>query len=425
VAATSRVIASVIDDAVAVARLALPTGILGSQTTSSAPPDHISTGKTDEDTNLNLFLYHVSYNQGWREVGLPRRGADGTPISRAPLGIDLHYLLTAYSSGDYEAQIMLGIDMQALHEVPILFRKKIQDVFNAPKNDVDKAIATSNLDSQLEIVKIVPQQIATDELSKLWTAFQSKFRVSAGYVVSVVLIETHAPSVAPLPVLTRNLVVVPFLEPTIQSVSPQIFPYAPNASLTISGSNLTGRDTVAIFDGNPGSPQIPQVLGDGASVEVSLPTLTAGLNVVHVVRQIDLGVTPETPFVESNSASFILQPVIRRKPTPPFNYQIAVGAPDNSTPPRVPVTVTLDPAITTQQKIGLLLNQLNPPAGQTPGSYMFDAMAADFTLPNKVLVYTQGVPAGDYLVRIRVDGADSPLDIDPVSKAFVTPKVHF
>lgn len=425
VATTSRVIAAVIDDAVAAARLLLP-GVLGSATTSSAPPDHVVTGTTGEITNLNLFLYHVTYNQGWREVGLPTRGPQGNTIGRAPLAIDLHYLLTAYSSGDYEAQIMLGIGMQALHEIPILFRQKIQAVFASPTTDIDKALATSDLANQLEIVKIVPQQLATDELSKLWTAFQSKFKVSAAYAVSVVLIETKAPVVSALPVLERRLLVVPFLEPSIDAVDPQILAFAPGGSITLSGSNLTGSGTVAIFDGNPAALQIPTPIGDGSKVSVPLPPLAAGINTLSVVRQIDLGVSPKTPFVEFNTASFILQPVIRRNPAPPHNYLISVGPPDNSvTPPRVPVTATVDPAITAQQKISLLLNQLNAPAGQTPLSYMFDADASGVSPPNQVAVNTQEIVSGDYLARVRVDGADSPLDVDPVTRAFVTPKVTF
>jgi hypothetical protein len=94
VAATSRVIAAIIDDAMAAARLALP-GVLGSATTTSSPPDRIDTTLHGEQTNLNLFLYHVTYNQGWREVGLPTRNADGDTIGRAPLALDLHYLLSA------------------------------------------------------------------------------------------------------------------------------------------------------------------------------------------------------------------------------------------------------------------------------------------------------------------------------------------
>ena len=159
-AATSRVIAALIDDAVAAARLTLP-GILGASTTTSSPPDKCDTSIDGELTNLNLFLYHVTYNQGWREAGLPTRDANGASIGRAPLALNLHYLLSAYSAGDYEAQMMLGIGMQALHETPLLFRQKIQDIFSVPKTDIDKALATADLPDQLELMKITPQQLTT------------------------------------------------------------------------------------------------------------------------------------------------------------------------------------------------------------------------------------------------------------------------
>lgn len=423
IAATSRVIAAVVDDAVAAARLVLPT-ILGGATTSSSSPDHLVTGTDGEVTHLNLFLYHVTYNQGWREVGLPTRASGGSQIGRAPLAIDLHYLMSAYSAGDYEAQIMLGIGMQAVHEIPVLFRDKITQVFSAPATQVDKALASADLANQIEMIKIVPQQIGTDELSKLWTAFQSKFRVSAAYAVSVVLIETKTPVVAALPVLSRNIVVLPFVEPVIDALTPQIIPYALGASITISGSNLVAQNTVVVFDGNPDAPQTPTVIGTGASISATLPALMAGLNTLRVVRQVDFGTPPKTNFAESNVASFVLQPRIRRDAAPPNDYLIARGAANNTvSPPIVPVTVTLDPAITTSQKISLLLNPLNPPPGATVRSYLFDATPDGLAPPDQVTVDTQGVPAGDYLVRIRVDGADSPLDLDSGTHAFSAPKV--
>ncbi|HEY0183324.1 MAG TPA: DUF4255 domain-containing protein [Rhodopila sp.] len=423
VAATSRVIAAIIDDAVATARQTM-SSILGAATTTSAPPDHIPTGVATEITNLNLFLYHVTYNPGWREVGLPTRGSDGGVINRAPLAIDLHYLLSAYSPNDYEAQIVLGIGMQALHEIPVLFRNKIQRVFQSPTTDVDRALATADLADQIELVKIVPQQLGTEELSKLWTAFQSKFRVSAAYAVSVVLIETKAPIVSALPVLARNLIVRPFLEPSIQQIDPQILAFGPAASITITGTNLTGRDTVVVFGGNPQVPRTPTVIGNGATVSVTPPPLLAGINTLRVVRQVDLGVNPKAPLVESNVASFILQPVIRRAVALPHDYLITIGPPDTTvTPPVIPITVTLDPPITATQKISLILNKTNLAVGEAPQSYMFDAEAKDIAPPDRALVHIQGVPAGDYLARIRIDGADSPLDVDPVTKAYVTPKV--
>jgi hypothetical protein len=426
IAATSRVIAAIIGDAIAAAQLTLPPGILGGATAASKPPDHVVTGPDAEPILLNLFLYHVTYNQGWREVGLPTRASDGTRIGRPPLAIDLHYLLSAYAAGDYEAQMILGIGMQAVHEVPVLFRDMITKVFTTPASDIDQALASADLANQVEMIKIVPQQIGIEELSKLWTAFQSKYRVSAAYAVSVLLIETTTPVIAPLPVLSRNLVVQPFTEPSINTVSPQMVPYSANASLTITGSNLAGSNTYVVFDGNPGAPQAPAVSVNGASVSTPLPALSAGINTLRVVRQISLDATTKTNFAESNAASFTLQPMIRRAAGPPNDYLITVGAPDNSvSPPSVPVTVKLDPAIATTQKISLLLNPLNPPAGETPPSYMFDALPTGITVPDTVTIDTQGVPAGDYLVRIRVAGADSPLDIDPATRAFSAPKVTF
>ncbi len=422
-AATSRVIAAVIDDAVAAARSALP-GILGAATTTSSPPDKLDTSIDGEVTNLNLFLYHVTYNQGWREAGLPTRDGNGNAIGRAPLALDLHYLLSAYSAGDYEAQMMLGIGMQALHEMPFLFRQKIQDVFAAAATDVDKALATADLPNQLELMKITPQQLTTDELAKLWTAFPSKFRVSAGYEVSVALIETKAPFTAPLPVLTSNVTVVPFSEPSIDAIVPQAIAFAPGASIALLGSNLPGSNTVVIFDGAPSLPQTPTVVGNGASVTVPLPALPAGINTLHVSREVDLDGTP-TPFAASNVASFVLQPVIQRDTTAPFPYLIDVSAADPSTGV-VSVTVSIDPPLVAGQMVSLLLTQLGAVPPATALSYMFDADPADITFPGSVIFRTLGVATGfDYLVRVRVDGADSPLDIDPVTKQFVTPAAAF
>ncbi len=415
VAATSRVIAAVIDDAVAAARLVLP-GILGSATTTSSPPDHIDTSVDAEVTNLNLFLYHVTYNQGWREVGQPTRGSNGDPIGRAPLALDLHYLLSAYSAGDYEAQIMLGLGMQALHEIPILFRQKIQDVFAAPVTEVDKALATADIANQLEMLKITPQQLTTDELAKLWTAFPSKFRVSAGYAVTVALIETKAPFTAPLPVLTQKVTVIPFVEPSIDAILPQLVAYTAGASITIEGSNLLGKNTVVIFDGAPSTPQTPTMIGDGSAVSVTLPVLLAGINTLRVVRQVDLGESPLTTIVESNVASFVLQPIIKT---------ISVGAPDPTTH-LTPVTATLDPPLAATQTISILLAEKNAAPGAALLSYAFDAAPQDITLPDTVIFRTQGVvPGKSYLVRVRVDGANSPLAVDPVTKKFTTPVVTF
>ena len=72
------------------------------------------------------------------------------------------------------------------------------------------------------MIKVTPEPLSTDDLSKLWTAFGGKFRPSAGYEATVVLIESTATIQAALPVLSRNLSVLPLLEPSITAVTPTV-----------------------------------------------------------------------------------------------------------------------------------------------------------------------------------------------------------
>jgi hypothetical protein len=60
------------------------------------------------------------------------------------------------------------------------------------------------LADHVESLKIAPLFLGTDELSKLWTAAQARYRPSMAYQVSVVLIESDAAARAALPVLRRG-----------------------------------------------------------------------------------------------------------------------------------------------------------------------------------------------------------------------------
>jgi hypothetical protein len=414
IAATTRVLASVIDDNVSAASL---TGLLGTAQTTASPPDKVKTDAT-EGPQLNLFLYQVSFNPGWREVGLPSRDGAGNGIDRPPLGLDLHYMLTAYGPDDYTPEILLGLGVQALHETPFLYRQKIRDVFTPPPplSVIDQTLATANLAEQIEMIKIAPSGMNLEELSKLWTALQGKYRPSAAFHVSVVLIESTARIRSPLPVLRRNLAVLPFQEPNIDAITPQILAWSPNASVAITGQNLRGPGVVVIFAGNPDAPAIPTLTSGGRGATVVLPALPAGINTLRVVRQLAIGTPPPRNIVESNVGSFILRPVIRGAP----NEQITVGG--ATVGGVTPMTVTLDPAMEKTQTISLLLNQLNPPVGVPPLSYSFDAASSDIAA-NAVTFGVSGVDHSDYLVRVRIDGAESPLRADPSTGQFIGPKV--
>ena len=161
-------------------------------------------------------------------------------MSNPPLALDLHYLLSAYGAEDLHPEILLGYAMQLLHETPVLSRGAITTALN-PSPSVGttlppalRALAACGLADQLEQIKITPEYLNTEEMSKLWTAVQSHYRPTAAYVATVVLIESTLPAQATLPVLSRGpvdlatgrdrgVIAEPSLLaplPTIQSVTP-------------------------------------------------------------------------------------------------------------------------------------------------------------------------------------------------------------
>ena len=75
---------------------------------------------------LNLFLHQVTHNAALRNLGLPSLAADGaTQLSNPPLALDLHYLMTAYGTEDWEAEALLGTAILMLHDNPVLARSDI------------------------------------------------------------------------------------------------------------------------------------------------------------------------------------------------------------------------------------------------------------------------------------------------------------
>ena len=157
---------------------------------SVLPPDRVLTPNGSQASQINLFLYHVVPNPGWRNEGLPSLDDRGYQrLSNPPLALDLHYLISTYADDDLSAEILLGYAMQLLHEFPVITRKMIATAFQVPPTvgaelpAALRAVADCGLADQLELLKITPQTLSIDELSKLWTATQSSIRPSAAYQV--------------------------------------------------------------------------------------------------------------------------------------------------------------------------------------------------------------------------------------------------
>lgn len=175
------------------------TGIVGEVIVSALPPDRLLVEGQPETGRLNLFMYKVTPNQGWRNAAVPARDAAGQRIGSPPLALDLHYLVTAYGAAEFEGEILLGYAMQILHDTPVLTRESIRRtlapaVSMTPGGAVPlSGLIASELAEQAEQIRITPQTTSAEEMSNLWAAIRSHYRPSAAYLASVVMIESRRP----------------------------------------------------------------------------------------------------------------------------------------------------------------------------------------------------------------------------------------
>ncbi|MBN1569770.1 MAG: DUF4255 domain-containing protein [Acidobacteria bacterium] len=186
--------------------LSLPSiqNVVGNYDVTSVAPDLIK-ASTLATNQLNVFLYQITPNAALRNADLPTRTGDGDQTRRPVLAVDLHYLITAYSRNGSQAEIMLGQASHLLHDRPIFSKHDISTMetkWTAGADPFLKNIAASGLSGQMEIVRIITQEQSAEELSKLWSAFQTPYRPTMAFLVSVLLIEAEGPSRRVLPVLT-------------------------------------------------------------------------------------------------------------------------------------------------------------------------------------------------------------------------------
>lgn len=402
IAAVTAALKTVLRNALAVPGIDAALG--ATPTVTALPPDRINPPGSPDPNQLNLFLYAVAPNQGWSNLHQPVRDSTGARVDNAPLALDLSYLLTAYSAGDYGAEILLGHGMHALHEQPFFTRQWLKDNLKPgpPPNDIPAALETAGLADQIEQVRIALKTLNSDEVSKIWTSLQGRYRPTAVYVVTVVLIDSRRSRRAPLPVLERNVSVTTWSELQLDDVvnaTGDTFPITPGATLRLRGSGLGRPDLQVLVSGVDLSATISRRTDTELDVGLTDPVpagIRAGLLPVQVARPLT-----GTAVFSSNAVGLLLRPDFTTPPT------FAGGQ----------VTVKLSPKVTADQQVTLFLNERQPPSGVRGKAFSFLAPAQNgivspATETDTIVFPISGVPTGKYLVRVQVDGADSLLDLD-------------
>jgi len=398
---------------------------------------HVTTVRPDCTSGLpaagvNIFLYQVTPNLAFQNADLPTRRADGTLMRRPQAAIDLHYLLTFYGEdATLDQQRLLGATILELHAAPILSRDVVRQVQNYVP-----FLNNSTLADQIDVVRIRPANLSLDDMNKLWMTFPNvDYVLSVVYIAGVVLIETDDLTAAPaLPVLRWRVSAVPFSLATIDSVDPTPvdLSYSSPTQITLTGSNLDPADSAAFTTPGVTTPLygIVQSGTGGDQLVVTLPDgLHPGVNTVQLTQFASgppSSPASARPIAQSNAVSFVIRPAI---------VSIAHGASP------VQLVVRVSPSVGPQQQVMLLLNQIVPQQASVPWNapassgplaialpalprttetdlFTFDLSEVPTGSIPPELVGGQGgsVPAGNYLARISVDSATSPLEVDSSGK---------
>jgi hypothetical protein len=382
------------------------------------PPDPLQA--TPEGPLLNLFLYDVGPHPAFRATE-PRT-----------LGLRLHYLLTSYGKGtanggnQLEAQHVLAHAMSYVNDNAMLTRAHVRaavKAYSAGQDAPYARLSKSDLEGEVELVKLTPLPQTPDDVSKLWAALNQSYRLSVCYEASAVLIKRSRPTRVAPPVREAGVYAITLRRPVIEAVMPQSVTV--DDQLVLLGRNLRAPDTRVSFASGDADPAKTQV-SDGEIVVKALPSgLRAGPNAVFVVHDVRMGQppAPDKPRplhrgFESNGGLFSLVPKITTKLTDNQGDPIKVARDTD-------FDIDVAPAVGRTQRVALLLGGIAldlkewpaPPAGDPPATIT----TLRFRIP-------KDHPTGRQLIQVRVDGAESALELetdatDPAFNLFVAPKV--
>ncbi|WP_187399518.1 DUF4255 domain-containing protein [Micromonospora sp. AP08] len=366
----------------------------GHATVSAVPPDQLSLSGPGAMLGLNLFLHRVSLNQGWRNAGMPSVDSAGNRTANPPLALDLHLVLSAYGVGQLQPEKLLGHGMQALQQHPFITREMLGDLLPA-------SLAAAGLSTQVELLRVAPESITGEEASRLWSAFQAKYRPSFYYSVSVVLIETSVPVRSALPVLVRGgrlpggaeagVTVAPELRtrvPTLFGLRPAGGHHVARAggAVVVDGELLAGTQRVVQLVDRRRGVTAEVVVGAGAGGQSFNFTVPATLDVGTYDVTVQVEPSPSAPSRTTNRLPLTVAPRMTN------TFPLSVNRDGSGT-----ATLTIDcaPSVAPDQQVSLILGTREVDAQPHPAP----ATSLQFVVPD--------APVGSHLARLRVDGVES------------------
>jgi hypothetical protein len=141
-------------------------------------------GTPEEGTRLTLFLYRVTVNEHQRQQRPDRM----SPEALAPLGLDLHFLLTSWAGNAQDELLPLAWAMRQLYHHPILDTS---------------ALSREAAWGSDEVIQIIPSELSTEDMMRIWDALDPAYRLSVSYIARRVRLDADTLAEAAPVVATR------------------------------------------------------------------------------------------------------------------------------------------------------------------------------------------------------------------------------
>ncbi len=149
-----------------------------------SPAEHQE--NSSDPSLLSVYLYRIvedCYMKNRVQVEGP-----GGSVRKPPMSLDLYYLITPLLKAPRDQQIVLGKILQILYDRPTL---------EGP--DLAGTLATSG-----EVVRVIFNTVPLQEVSWVWQALETPYRLSVTYTVRVTLLDSTEQQFRQRVLLSKN-----------------------------------------------------------------------------------------------------------------------------------------------------------------------------------------------------------------------------
>jgi hypothetical protein len=139
-----------------------------------SPAEHVG---NKDDALLSIYLYRIG-EDSYMKNRCPVEGSGGGQ-RRAPLALDLYYLITPLLTNARDRQIVLGKVMQVFYDHPTL-------------EGTD--LTGTSLSADGDVLRIVLDPLPLNEVALVWQALEIPYMLCVSYAVRVALLQSTVQS---------------------------------------------------------------------------------------------------------------------------------------------------------------------------------------------------------------------------------------